>query len=129
MWVFSPDFSQVAQVRATSGCALNAGQDGAWWMAVNHVLLKEFHHERQVPYFLDYTKRYTDAPFLVELTRDGDGTYRPGSCCAPNRLAAYAGVENGEWKFLMWDAADGRPQDADGQRRLPLGQSRRASGT
>ena len=26
---------------------VNAGQDGAWWMAVNHVLLTEFHHQKQ----------------------------------------------------------------------------------
>ena len=27
-------------------------------MAVNHVLLKEFHHEKQTPYFINYTKKY-----------------------------------------------------------------------
>ena len=38
MWVFSPDFSQVSKY-ADEWVAINAGQDGAWWMAVNHVLL------------------------------------------------------------------------------------------
>ncbi len=66
MWVFAPDFNQVAKY-ADEWISINAGQDGAWWMAVNHVLLKEFHHDKPEPYFLDYTKRYTDAPFLVEL--------------------------------------------------------------
>jgi nitrate reductase / nitrite oxidoreductase, alpha subunit len=82
MWVFSPDFNQVAKY-ADEWVAINAGQDGAWWMAVNHVLLKEFHHEKQMPYFLDYTKPFTDAPFLVELTERGGAFGRPARCCAP----------------------------------------------
>jgi nitrate reductase alpha subunit len=108
MWVFSPDFSQVSKY-ADEWVALNAGQDGAWWMAVNHVLLKEFHHEKQVPYFLEYAKKYTDAPFLVELHETG-GAYRPGQLLRANRLSAYAKVENGDWKFLMWDTGDRRPK-------------------
>jgi len=107
-WVFSPDFSQVSKY-ADEWVALNAGQDGAWWMAVNHVLLKEFHHERPVPYFLDYTKKYTDAPYLVELHADGDA-YKAGQLLRANRLKGYESVENGEWKFLMWDANDSRPK-------------------
>lgn len=114
MWVFAPDFNQVAKY-ADEWVALNAGQDGAWWMAVNHVLLKEFHHEKQTPYFIDYTKRYTDAPYLVELTADGDG-YRAGQMLRAGRLQKYADVENGEWKFLMWDAQAKGPK-------LPMGSS------
>jgi len=112
MWVFSPDFSQVSKY-ADEWVALNAGQDGAWWMAVNHVLLKEFHHEKPVPYFIDYTKKYTDAPYLVELHEEGDG-YRPGQLLRANRLQRYQGVENGDWKFLMWDLQESRP-------RMPMG--------
>ncbi|MBI1984090.1 MAG: nitrate reductase subunit alpha, partial [Acidobacteria bacterium] len=108
MWVFSPDFSQVSKY-ADEWVALNAGQDGAWWMAVNHVLLKEFHHERPVPYFQDYTKRYTDAPYLVELHADGSD-YRAGQLLRANRLKDYESVENGDWKFLMWDANELRPK-------------------
>src|SRR5262245_11515330 len=76
MWVFAPDFNQVAKY-ADEWISINAGQDGAWWMAVNHVLLKEFHHDQPEPHFIDYTKRYTDAPFLVEL-QEQDGKWRPG---------------------------------------------------
>jgi nitrate reductase alpha subunit len=112
LWVFSPDFSQVGKF-ADQWVAINAGQDGAWWMAVNHVLLQEFHHERQVPYFLDYCRRYTDAPFLVEL-RPSDAGFRAGQLLRANRIGAYASVENGDWKFLMWDAAGDRPK-------MPLG--------
>ncbi len=106
MWVFAPDFNQVAKY-ADEWVAINAGQDGAWWMAVNHVLLKEFHHEKQVPYFLDYTKRYTDAPLLVELVEAG-GVLRPGQYLRAKRLESYQETEHGDWKFLMWDSGTGR---------------------
>ncbi|HOQ86509.1 MAG TPA: molybdopterin-dependent oxidoreductase, partial [Phycisphaerae bacterium] len=108
MWVFSPDFNQVAKY-ADEWAAINAGQDGAWWMAVNHVLLKEFHHERPVAHFLDYARRFTDAPLLVELT-ERDGHYEAGQLLRANRLQAYADVENGDWKFLMWDEAHNAPK-------------------
>lgn len=109
MWVFAPDFNQVAKY-ADEWVPINAGQDGAWWMAVNHVLLKEFHHDRQVPYFVDYCKRYTDAPLLVELEPKAGGQYRPGQLLRANRLAGYTGVENGDWQFLMWDEAAQKPK-------------------
>jgi nitrate reductase alpha subunit len=114
MWVFAPDFNQVAKY-ADEWVAINAGQDGAWWMAVNHVLLKEFHHEQAVPYFVDYTKKYTDSPILVELTPgSAAGQYRPGQYLRANRLEAYQDVENGDWQMLMWDATANRPK-------MPLG--------
>lgn len=108
MWVFAPDFNQVAKY-ADEWVPLNAGQDGAWWMAVAQVLLKEFHHEKQTPYFLDYVKKYTDSPLLVEIVERG-GTYHAGQLLRANRLEAYSGVENGDWQFLMWDEADGAPK-------------------
>ena len=114
MWVFSPDFSQVSKY-ADEWVAINAGQDGAWWMAVNHVLLKEAHHEKQTPYFLDYAKKYTDSPYLVELHEKG-GVFQPGQLLRANRLGAYSSAENGDWKFLMWDAKDSRPK-------MPMGSS------
>lgn len=114
MYVFSPDFSQVAKY-ADHWVSINAGQDGAWWMAVNHVLLKEFHHERQIPYFIDYTKKYTDAPYIVELHQDGN-TFESGQMLRANRLKSYAKTENGDWKFLMWDSNSNSPK-------MPMGSS------
>jgi nitrate reductase alpha subunit len=108
MYVFAPDFNQVAKY-ADHWISVNAGQDGAWWMAVNHVLLKEFHHEQQVPYFIDYTKKFTDAPFLVELKEDGT-SFEAGQLLRANRLQKYSGIENGEWKFLMWDETASQPK-------------------
>jgi nitrate reductase alpha subunit len=108
MWVFAPDFNQVAKY-ADEFIPLNAGQDGAWWMAVGHVVLKEFHHERQVSEFLEYNKRYTDMPMLVELI-EKNGVWRAGQLLRANRLSSYAGTENGDWQFLMWDEAESRPK-------------------
>ncbi len=105
MWVFSPDFSQVSKY-ADEWVPVLAGQDGAWWMAVNHVLLSEFHHQRQVPYFLDYVTRYTDAPLLVELLPTANA-FKPGKLLRAAELAKYQDQEHGEWKFLMWDRQQG----------------------
>ncbi len=108
MWVFSPDFNQVAKY-ADEWVAVNAGQDGAYWMAVNHVLLTEFHHKKRVPYFEKYCKTYTDAPYLVELTLDGD-CYHAGQMLRAGRLQKYKEIENPDWKFLMWDTESNSPK-------------------
>ncbi len=115
MWVFSPDFSQVSKY-ADEWIDVNAGQDGAWWMAVNHVLLTEFHHQRTVPYFDQYTRKFTDAPYLVELKKGDDGVVRPGQLLRAGRLKQYADEQHGEWKFLMWDEKTGAPK-------MPMGSS------
>jgi nitrate reductase alpha subunit len=112
LWVFSPDFSQVSKY-ADEWVGLNAGQDGAWWMAVNHVLLSEFHHKNPVPEFLSYTRKFTDAPYLVEIVVT-EGVARPGQLLRAGRLKRYAKDQHGEWKFLMWDEQANEP-------RMPLG--------
>ena len=114
MVVFSPDFNQVAKY-ADEWVSLNAGQDGAWWMAVNHVILKEFHHEQQNEFFLDYVRSYSDCPYLVELT-ERDGAFDPGQMLRAGRLAGYTDEQHGEWKFLQWDRNDDRPK-------MPMGSS------
>jgi len=57
--VFSPDFSQVCKY-ADQWVPLHAGSDGAFWMAVSHVILTEFHYKNPTPYFIEYVKQYTD---------------------------------------------------------------------
>ena len=108
MVVFSPDFSQVAKY-ADEWVPLNAGQDGAWWMAVNHVILTEFHHKEPRNSFLDYCKRYSDSPFLVELT-ENDGRWEAGKLLRAGRVAPYDDEQHGEWKFLVWDENTGAPK-------------------
>jgi nitrate reductase alpha subunit len=103
--VFSPDFSQVCKY-ADQWVPLHAGSDGAFWMAVTHVILNEFHHEKQTPYFLDYVKQYTDSAMLVKLEADGDG-YRPGRMLRANELPEHADISNGDWKFVSVDEQTG----------------------
>ena len=103
--VFSPDFSQVCKY-ADQWVPLHAGSDGAFWMAVSHVILKEFHHEQQTPYFIDYVKRYTDSPMLVKLEQEGEN-YRPGRMLRANELPGNKNLPNGEWKFVSVDEESG----------------------
>ena len=83
--VFSPDLSQVSKY-ADWWIPVNAGQDGAFWMAVNHVILNEFHSKGKSPYFLNYLKRYTDSPFLVTLESKGDD-FNAGKLLRANQLS------------------------------------------
>ena len=115
--VFSPDFSQVCKY-ADQWVPLHAGSDGAFWMAVSHVILKEFHHEQKTPYFIDYVKRYTDSPMLVKLDREGEH-YRPGRLLRANELPGNKDIPNGEWKFVNIDEDSGDyviPKGAMGHR-------------
>jgi nitrate reductase alpha subunit len=104
--VFSPDFSQVCKY-ADQWVPLHAGSDGAFWMAVTHVLLTEFHHEKQTPYFLDYVKQYTDSAMLVKLDHQ-DGRYVPGRMLRANELSEYKDISNGDWKFISADTQSGK---------------------
>ena len=99
--VLSPDFSQVSKY-SDWWLPVKAGQDGAFWMAADHVILKEFFVDRQVPYFVNYLKRYTDTPFLVTLTPGPNG-YEPGRLLRAGATSRYSDVENRDWKFLVYD--------------------------
>ncbi len=110
--VCSPDFSQIAKY-ADWWLPINAGQDGAFWMAVNHVILKEFHVDHEVPYFTDYLKRFNDAPFLVELEKH-QGSYRAGRFLRANAVSSYHDAEHGDWKFLVFDRKSDEPRMPQG---------------
>jgi nitrate reductase / nitrite oxidoreductase, alpha subunit len=73
--VVSPDYSDHTKF-ADDWLAAAPGTDGALGMAMGHVILAEFFRDRQVPYFTDYVKSYTDLPFLVTL-REREDAYVP----------------------------------------------------
>lgn len=110
--VLSPDFSQVAKY-ADWWIPVHAGQDGAFWMAVNHIILKEYYHDRNVPYFVDYVKKYSDAPFLVMLKKE-NGEYYPDKFLRAEILSSYKDVEHAMWKLVVFDNKTGSPK-------VPLG--------
>ncbi|MGA5453287.1 nitrate reductase subunit alpha [Streptomyces umbrinus] len=89
------------------------GTDGALAMSMGHVILKEFFVDRQVGYFSDYVKRYTDLPFLVTLEQRGAGpelTYAPGKFLTAADLGGTAAeAENAEFRTVLLDAATGEP--------------------
>ena len=109
--VLSPNYSDVTKL-ADTWVQLRPGTDAALLAAANHVVLKEYFCDRQVPYFTDYVKRYTSLPFLVEL-EERDGFHVPGRLLRAAAVDQYAGEENADWKLLQLDTA--------GQLRLPQG--------
>jgi len=106
--VFSPDFSQVSKY-ADWWIPINAGQDLAFWMAANHVILTEYYVKKETPSFNAYLKQYTDSPMLVKLTPGAAG-YEAGQLLRANRLNQYQDEENGDWKFLVFDAKTNQPR-------------------
>ena len=66
--VVSPDFADNTKF-ADDWLRPHPGTDAALAQAMGHVILSEFHVARREPMFLDYLRRYSDAPFLVELDR------------------------------------------------------------
>lgn len=115
MVVFSPDFSQVSKY-ADQWIPLHKGQDGAFWMSVNHVILSEYYHKKKTAYFESYVKRYSDLPFLVKLNSD-DNSYRTGKFLNLEDLGE--NVENAKFKHVIIDEISGSlksPQGSVGDR-------------
>ena len=102
----SPDYADNVKF-ADEWLAVQPGTDGALAMAMGHVTLKEFFVDRQVPYFTEYVKKYTDLPFLVQLEREGDA-YLPGKFLTAADLPGEAAQsENAHFKTVLIDAATG----------------------
>jgi nitrate reductase / nitrite oxidoreductase, alpha subunit len=121
--VMSPDYS-IASKFADAWLPVKQGQDCAYWMALNHVILKEFYVDREVPFFTDYLKKFTDLPFLVKLTpppvhplKSGEaaeeGIWQQGEFLRADELGRAAGLENGDWMMCV--------ADKSGEPRIPNG--------
>ncbi|WP_068119385.1 nitrate reductase subunit alpha [Nocardioides massiliensis] len=107
----APDYADNVKF-ADEWLAPHPGTDGALAMAMGHVLLKEFFVDRETPYFRDYTKRYTDLPFLVRVDEvtEGDQTlHRPGKFLTAADLEAHRDDENAAFKTVLVDGATGEP--------------------
>ena len=105
--VICPDYSEAAKF---GDVWLNAkqGTDAAIGMAFGHVILREFHLDRQTPYFEEYCRKYSDMPMLVQLEKKGD-SYLPGRQLRASDLADNLGeANNAEWKTICIDENSGQ---------------------
>ncbi|QUF06316.1 nitrate reductase subunit alpha [Actinosynnema pretiosum subsp. pretiosum] len=119
----SPDYADNVKF-ADDWLAPHPGTDGALAMAMGHVVLTEFFRDRQVPYFSEYTRRYTDLPFLVRLEERGDA-FVPGKFLTAADLGQ--AVENAEFKTVLLNEETGEavvPQGSLGHRWGEQGEGR-----
>jgi len=114
----SPDYAEATKF-ADLWLSPKQGTDAALAMALGHVILKEFHIDRQEPYFRDYCRRYTDMPMLVELEADGERMV-PGRFLRASDLDDSLGQDKqADWKTIAIDEASGNlvsPQGSIGFR-------------
>ncbi len=108
--VVSPDYSDHTKF-ADDWLACAPGTDAALAMAMGHVVLTEFFRDRQVPYFTDYAKTYTDLPFLVTLRERGEDGGAPAY--VPDRFLTAADLGRTEagsaHQTVLLDSASGQP--------------------
>ena len=114
----TPDYAEVAKF-GDLWLHPKQGTDAALGMALGHVILKEFHVGRKVPYFEDYARRYTDLPLLVRLAKRGE-RYVPDRYLRASDFADRLGQANSpEWKTVGIDEIAGglvAPQGSIGHR-------------
>ena len=100
--VICPDYSEASKF-SDLWMHPQQGTDSALAMAFGHVILREFHIDRQVDYFRDYCRRYTDMPMLVRLVKK-DGHYVPDRLLRASDFEANRGeTNNPEWKTVAID--------------------------
>ncbi|MCA0317221.1 MAG: nitrate reductase subunit alpha [Proteobacteria bacterium] len=105
--VICPDYSEASKF-ADLWISVKQGTDAALAMAMGHVILKEFYVERQVPYFQDYVRQYSDMPMLVRLVEQ-DGRLVPERQLRASDFAGNLGeANNAEWKTVAIDEATGK---------------------
>jgi nitrate reductase alpha subunit len=113
----TPDYSEVAKL-SDLWLHPKQGTDSALAMAMGHVVLKEFFVDRQVPYFQDYTRRYTDLPMLVRLRKDGQH-WVPDRYLRQSDLPGMPESGSADWKTVAIDEQTGDlvvPQGSMGYR-------------
>ena len=106
--VVSPDYAEATKF---GDIWLNPkqGTDAALALAMGHVILREFHLDRQADYFEDYCRKYSDMPMLVRLVRQGDGYVPERLLRASDFDNSLSEENNPEWKTVAIDDATGKP--------------------
>ena len=104
--VICPDYSEASKF-ADLWISVKQGTDAALAMAMGHVILREFHIDRQAEYFADYARRYTDMPMLVRLAQQ-DGRLVPDRQLRASDFPGHLGeTNNPEWKTVGYDETTG----------------------
>lgn len=104
--VICPDYSEAAKF-GDIWLNVKQGTDAALAMAFGHVILREFHIDRQVEYFEDYCRKYSDFPMLVKL-EEKDGALVAGRFLRADDLGDKLGQDsNPEWKTVAFDEISG----------------------
>ncbi len=104
--VICPDYSEASKF-SDLWLAVKQGTDAALGMAFGHVILKEFHVDRQVPYFRDYLRKYSDLPMLVRLVPQ-EGAYVPERLLRAAEFDQALGeTNNPDWKTVAVDETTG----------------------
>ncbi|WP_057461584.1 nitrate reductase subunit alpha [Pseudovibrio sp. POLY-S9] len=100
--VVCPDYSEAAKF-SDLWLHPKQGTDAALAMAMGHVILREYHLDRQAKYFEDYCRKYSDMPLLVRLV-EKDGKFIPERLLRASEFANKLGEENNpEWKTVALD--------------------------
>ena len=104
--VICPDYSEASKF-GDIWLHPKQGTDSALAMAMGHVILREFHLDRQAKYFQDYCRRYTDMPMLVRLVRK-DGHLVPERLLRASDFDKALGHDNNpDWKTVALNQATG----------------------
>ncbi len=104
--VIAPDFNEAAKF-SDLWLHPKQGTDAALALAFGHVVLREFHLDRTVPYFADYARRYSDFPLLVKLV-ERDGKIVPDRLLRAADLKGALGEKNNpDWKPVGVDELTG----------------------
>ncbi len=108
--VVSPDYADSVKF-ADEWLPAQPGTDGALALSMGHVILREFFVDRQVPSFVDYTRRFTDLPFLVTLV-ERDGAHVPGKFLTAADLGDEG--EGASFRTVLLDDVTGEPAIPNG---------------
>ena len=104
--VISPDYSEAAKF-GDVWLSPKQGTDAALALAMGHVILRDYHLDRQAEYFEDYARQYTDMPMLVRLVKR-DGHYLPERLLRASDFDGDLGESNNpDWKTVAIDATSG----------------------
>ena len=102
----APDYAEYVKF-ADLWMPVKQGTDSALFLSLGHVVLKEFFVDKQVAYFQDYARTYTDLPMLVILRPHGEGYTSDRFARAADFAGGLGENNNPEWKTVVVDELTG----------------------